>query len=342
VPHGQAAGSRHAAADARLRHTPQRDAADFMTASLAIHGGAGGLTRSTLPLERDAAVRAGLRRSLEAGIRILEAGGDALAAVVAAVVVLEDCEVFNAGRGAVQREDGSVVLDASVMRGVDRGSGAVAAVRRIRNPVLAAREVLREGRHVLLAAEGAERFAERRGLELVDPSYFVVPRAATASASAATPVVLTPESVAGGTVGAVARDARGGVAAATSTGGMSGAAAARVGDSPIVGAGTWADDGTCAVSATGTGEFFVRSAFAYEVDAGIRLAGLELETSCARSLERVRRIGGRGGCIAVDRRGQLCAIFDTPAMPRGEWVSGEEPRIAIFMGEDDRASRLGR
>jgi L-asparaginase / beta-aspartyl-peptidase len=311
-----------------------------MTASLAIHGGAGGLTRSTLPVERDAAVRAGLRRALEAGSRILEAGGDALAAVVAAVVVLEDCEVFNAGRGAVQREDGSTVLDASVMRGVDRASGAVAAVRRIRNPILAAREVLREGRHVLLAAEGAESFAERRGLELVDSSYFLVPKTAAPGAPAG--LGLTPDGVAGGTVGAVARDARGGVAAATSTGGMAGAAAARVGDSPIIGAGTWADDGTCAVSATGVGEFFVRSAFAHEVDAGVRLAGLDLETSCARALERVRRIGGRGGCIAVDRRGQLCALFDTPAMPRGEWVAGEEPHVAIFMGEDDRASRLGR
>jgi len=290
--------------------------------TLAIHGGAGQTARSELTAERESRIQRGLQDALAAGGRILERGGNALDAAVAAVVVLEDCEVFNAGRGAVLRDDGGVVHDASVMRGRDRASGAVASVRRIRNPSLAALEVLREGRHVLLSGPGAESFAREHCVELVDPSYFIV-----------APTV-RDDAGAGGTVGAVARDVNGGLAAVTSTGGMTGASACRIGDSPIVGAGTWADDATCAVSATGTGEHFVRSAFAHEVDAGMRLAGLDLDTACTRALARVRAVGGRGGCIAIDSAGRTCLRFDTLAMPRGIWTSGAAPRIAIFPGDE--------
>ncbi len=322
--------------------------------AIAIHGGAGTLSRGETSAAQEQAYLQGLRDALDAGSALLERGGSSLDAVTAAVCVLEDNPLFNAGCGAVLTRDGLAELDASIMDGSTLAAGAVCGLKHIRNPIELARRVMEHSPHVMLVGEGAEEFARSQGVELVSNEYFrtevrqkQLHRLLKGAAEKENDLVAHGSAETGaagstGTVGAVAVDTRGNVAAATSTGGMAGASAARVGDSPIVGAGTWADDGTCAVSATGVGEFFVRSAFAHEVDAGVRLAGLDLETSCARALERVRRIGGRGGCIAVDRRGQLCALFDTPAMPRGEWIAGEEPRVAIFMGEDDRASRLGR
>lgn len=255
--------------------------------------------------------REGLAASLRAGREILSGGGSALDAVVAAVCILEDHPEFNAGRGASLTADGTVEMDAAVADGAARRTGAVAAIRYVRHPVAAARAVLDDGRHVLLAGAAAGEFARRAGLRLEPEVWFVTERRQRELAAA------EASSDGGGTVGAVARDHSGHLAAATSTGGRSGQAPGRVGDSPVIGAGTWADDATCAVSATGHGESFLRAAFAHEVDALVRLTGCTLEAACQQALEVVAGLGGRGGCIALDRRGRLAMPFTTEAMDRG-------------------------
>ena len=292
--------------------------------------------RVALSDEQGAEMRRALAESLAAGLEVLVGGGTAVDAVVAAVVVLEDCPVLNAGRGSVLRSNGEVQLDASVMDGRDRGVGAVAAVRGLRNPVCAAREVLYHSRHVLLVGAGAEAFARERGLETEPPEYFVTEarRRQLESARRADETRLDHDSAVGGTVGAVALDAEGHLASATSTGGMTNAAPSRVGDTPVVGAGFWADDATCAVSATGGGEFFVRAAFSHEVDAGLRLAGLSLDEACARALERVRELEGNGGCVAVDARGLVSLPCTTLAMPRGFARADSLPRVALARDDE--------
>jgi isoaspartyl peptidase/L-asparaginase-like protein (Ntn-hydrolase superfamily) len=274
---------------------------------LAVHGGAG-----RLPTDagyRDTAAAA-LRRALEAGLAQLRSRTGALEAAVAAAEVLEDCPVMNAGRGSVLTCDGGVEMDAAVMDGAGRRAGGVAGVRALAHPVRAALCVLRDGRHVLLAGDGAERFARERGCAAAEPEGHVTPeRRAQLEAWRAR---------SGGTVGAVALDAEGHLAAATSTGGTTGKLPGRVSDSCLIGSGTWADDATCAVSATGLGELFIRSAFAHEVDALLRLGGLDLDAACRRALERV---DGRGGCIAVDCQGRVALPFGTPGMARG-WADG--------------------
>lgn len=298
-----------------------------------MHGGAGDLRTEELA---PALLREGtreLRAALRVGARVLSQGGSALDAVVEAVSLLEDCEFFNAGRGSVLRSDGSVAMDASVMEGGGRRGGAVAGVRRIRNPVRAARAVLEDGVHVLLIGDGAESLASAWGLPLAPESYFRTERRlAELERRRARPAGGENESRE--TVGAVALDARGSLAAATSTGGSTGSHAARVGDSPILGAGTWADDATCAVSATGQGELFVRTAFAHEIDATMRLRGVELEVACTQALSRVAALGGRGGCIALDRTGRVAMPFTTPAMPRG-LIRADDPIPWLAMRADE-------
>lgn len=281
---------------------------------LAVHGGAG-----FVPRKAPGPYLAGLRRALEAGWEVLAAGGRALDAVAAAVVVLEDDPHFNAGRGSVYNADARHELDASIMDGATLRAGAVAAVSRIRNPVLAARAVLEDGRHVLLAGAGAERFARERGLALVRPSWFATPERLAA----------LRRGLRGyhGTVGAVARDRDGHLAAATSTGGTTGKLPGRVGDSPIVGAGTWAEDATCAVSGTGHGELFVRTALAHEVAARIRHRGEPLGRAARAALAAVARLGGNGGLVAIDRSGRVAMPFNSPAMLRG--CIGRNGREAI-------------
>jgi isoaspartyl peptidase/L-asparaginase-like protein (Ntn-hydrolase superfamily) len=256
---------------------------------------------------------------------------------VAAVCALEDCEWLNAGRGSVLTAEGGVEMDAALMDGAARRAGAVAGLRRVCNPVLAARAVMEHSPHVLLAGEGAERFAQARGLALAPPESFVTElrRAQLARwrERASAPA-------GGGTVGAVARDARGHLAAATSTGGMTGKLAGRVSDSALVGAGTFADDATCAVSATGTGDAFIRAGFAHAVDAGLRHAGLALELACERALASVRALGGSGGCAALDREGRVALPFDTPVMARG--VIDEEGRPLVAIGREPTLDRVGQ
>lgn len=271
---------------------------------LAVHGGAGdGI--ATLNRYRLDVAEQGLAAALRAGSEVLARGGGALEAVVQAVKVLEDAPVFNAGRGSVLTADGTVEMDAAVAGGREGQAGAIAACRGVRHPVEAARGVMEHTDHVLIVGEAVNRLARAWGLELVPEEWFITDEPAHGAPST------------GETVGAVARDSEGHLAAATSTGGRPRQLPGRVGDSPIVGAGIWADDATCAISATGHGEAFVLAAFAHEVDALIRLSGLALVDACDRALARVSARGGSGGCIAVDPSGDVAMPFTTRAMFRG-------------------------
>ncbi len=290
--------------------------------AIVVHGGAGGLPRDADRLDR---MRAGAAAAVEAGHAVLAAGGAALDAVEAAVVVLEDDPEFNAGRGAALTEYGRVELDASMMDGTTRAAGAVAAVRGVRNPIRAARAVLEEGRHVLLVGPPATEFAATAGLAFEAETWFVTERERQALASAAEP--------ARGTVGAVARDAEGRLAAATSTGGVSGQRLGRVGDSPLVGAGTWADDSTVAVSCTGHGESIIRSALAHEVDALLRHRALGLHEACELAIDGLGRWGQDGGLIAVSSHGEVAATFNSPGMTRAWRVGSGDLFTAVAPGE---------
>jgi L-asparaginase / beta-aspartyl-peptidase len=292
-----------------------------------VHGGAGGLAGAR---ERSTgeALRAGLADALAAGAALLARGGAAQDAVVAAVAVLEDCPLFNAGTGSVLNSAGEVEMDAALMEGSKRRAGAVAGVRRLAHPIEAARAVLHDGRHVLLFGAEAERLGRAAGVPEIAPEALIVParRAQHVRAKGG-------ERGTRGTVGAVALDASGHLAAATSTGGLSGKLAGRISDSAQIGAGTWADDATCAVSATGNGELFIRTAFARNLDALLRHARLPLDDACRRALDEVAALGGHGGCIAIDREGRIAMPFDTPAMPRGSVREDESPRLALTAEE---------
>ena len=264
--------------------------------------------------------KAGLAHALEAGYEVLRRG-NSLDAVCAAVVALEDSPLFNAGRGACYNTDEKHELDASVMDGATLRAGAVAAVSRIRNPVLAARAVMEKSRHVLLAGRGAERFARAHGLELVPDSYF-----ATQSRLAALRKKLVGHH---GTVGAVARDANGNLAAATSTGGYTGKLPGRVGDSPIIGAGNYADN-ACAVSGTGLGEAFIRGVLAYDVAARMRYLGEPLAKAARAAMRKLAGLQGDGGLIAVDRRGNIVMPFNSEGMYRAAIDRNGRRTIAIY------------
>ena len=285
--------------------------------ALALHGGAGVIARSDTSRQHPV-----LRRALDAGYEILKARGSAMDAVCTAVVILEDSPLFNAGRGAVYNAEARHELDASVMEGKTLRAGAVAAVTRIRNPVLAARAVMERTPHVLLAGPAADRFAKKAGLTLVPNSYFD-----TASRLAA---LRRREKGHHGTVGAVALDAHGNLAAATSTGGFTGKLPGRVGDSPIIGAGTWADNSTCAVSGTGDGELFMRSCLAFHVAALMRYKKHTLSRAAALALSHVKRLGGTGGLVAVDRRGNIAMPFNSAGMYRASVSSTTGAVVATF------------
>jgi beta-aspartyl-peptidase (threonine type) len=300
---------------------------DASHSRLAVHGGAGDVPSARTDPAFGRLARRGGDDALAAGWHVLAGGGSALEAVIAAVVVLEDCEALNAGRGSVTGATGLVEMDAAVMDGAGRRAGAVALLRGIVHPVLAARAVMEDGRHVLLAGAGAEEFARDRGLDTID---------AAALEAIAARRQRNPEQPTG-TVGAVARDARGHLATATSTGGTRGKRPGRLSDSALVGAGTWADDATCAVSATGNGEGFIRCAFAHEVDALMRHAGLSLAAACERALAAVTALGFRGGCIAIDQGGRLAMPFTTRGMVRG-WIDGDGARLAVHPEESLEAS----
>lgn len=284
--------------------------------ALAIHGGAGPVSRRELTRRSEQRYLAALTAALRAGYAVLDGGGSSLDAVIAAVIELENSPLFNAGHGASFNAAGEHELDAAVMDGATCKAGAVAAVRRTRNPVLAARAVMERTPHVLLAGSDADRFARAAGLPMVAPRYFSTLESARALARARR----RAGSGAGGrhgTVGAVALDRRGNLAAATSTGGYTNKMAGRIGDSPIVGAGTYADNATCAVSATGPGEFFMRAVVAHDVAARMRYLGETLGQAARRALARMVALGGDGGLIAVDRAGKIAMPFVSAGMHRG-------------------------
>jgi L-asparaginase / beta-aspartyl-peptidase len=282
--------------------------------------------------------REGLEAALSAGNDVLSRGGTALDAVTAAVVAMEDNPLFNAGRGAVYTEAGEHELDAAAMDGATRRAGAVCAVRRIRNPVLAARAVMESTPHVMLAGAGAEEFARRHGLDIVSPRYFGT-RGRFASLrrerrrrSGQLAGGRITEADRHGTVGAVALDAHGNLAAATSTGGYTHKMAGRVGDSPVIGAGTYADNAACAVSGTGSGEHFMRALLAYDVAARMLYLREPLARAAARALARVTALGGTGGLIAVDCSGRIAMPFTTEGMYRAYVRAGARPVVRIFRG----------
>jgi beta-aspartyl-peptidase (threonine type) len=287
-----------------------------MTA-IAVHGGAGDIPPAELTPEREAAYHAGLERALRAGEAILAAGGAGLDAVVAAVQVLEDDPLFNAGHGAVIAANGICELDAAVMDGRDLRAGAVAGVRHVRNPVGLARLVMERSPHVMLSGPGAEEFALEHGLPPVANEYFVTERRQRELAAALAANAAGFRESLMGTVGAVALDARGNLAAATSTGGTTGKRWGRVGDSPVIGAGTYAANDCCAVSATGHGEYFIRATVAHEIASLVRYAGLDARAAADRVVhEQLRQMGGSGGVI-VGHDGTIAMPFNSRGMLRG-------------------------
>jgi len=286
-----------------------------MDFALAVHGGAGTIRRDEKSLSRTPSYHAGLRRALAAGRDVLAAGGSALDAVTRAVVALEDDPLFNAGRGSVFTAAGTQEMDASVMDGRDHRAGAVAGIFGPRNPVLAARAVMERSDHVLLIGEGALAFCREQRVAFAEPDYFSTEERRRELQHA---LEGRGRDAAGqGTVGAVACDRDGNLAAATSTGGMTGKAPGRVGDSPIIGAGTYADNAACAVSATGHGEFFIRYGAAFEIAARLRHAGQSLQEASRAVVDALAAFGGRGGVIAVDRTRSLALPFNTAGMYRG-------------------------
>ena len=293
-----------------------------MTFRLAIHGGAGTLRPEAMTGAMQEATHAGLRDALRAGHAVLADGGSALDAVTRAVMALEDNPLFNAGHGAVLTTDAVPEMDAAVMEGAERRAGAVGGILGPRNPVLAARMVMERSEHVLLIGEGAMRFLRAQGMPMEAAQYFVTERreavlraelARRANGHADT----RDDAAKHGTVGAVARDKDGNVAAATSTGGMTAKLPGRVGDSPLIGAGTFADNATCAVSATGHGEFFIRWAVAYDISARMRYLGETLVQAAQNVVAGLAAVGGSGGVIAVDAAGNVALPFNSQGMYRG-------------------------
>jgi len=297
--------------------------------AIAIHGGAGVIDRAQMKPERESSYRAGLAVALDAGYEVLESGGSALDAVSEAVRILEDDPQFNAGRGSVLTHDGAAELDASIMDGLGPRAGAVAGIRHVKNPIGLARRVMDKSPHVMLIGEGAEEFARDQGLEFVSNTYFLTPfrqqelqRALIAPQAAGTIL---------GTVGAVALDRAGNLAAATSTGGMTNKRYGRVGDSPIIGAGTYANNDTCAVSATGSGEFFIRGVVAHDIHALVAYKQLSIEAAVQEVVQgKLTRQGGDGGVIAVDRAGNIALEFNSPGMFRGARDSKGRREVEIY------------
>ncbi|MGB6603542.1 MAG: isoaspartyl peptidase/L-asparaginase [Steroidobacteraceae bacterium] len=301
--------------------------------AIAVHGGAGAVPRATLSAAREQRYRAGLEAALDSGYEVLARGGASLDAVATAVRILEDDPAFNAGRGAALTRDGAAELDAAIMEGKQLRAGAVASVRHVKNPVELARRVMEKSRHVLLVGSGAEEFALEEGFTLVPNHYFRTPerleQLESEQRGERVSDLVPPRSQ--GTVGAVARDAAGTLAAATSTGGLTNKRPGRVGDSPIIGAGTYARNGVAAVSATGHGEYFIRAVAAHHVCAAVEFRGLTLRQAVHELLRQVLpALGGDGGLIAVGADGEIVMDFSTEGMFRGARDSSGRREIAIY------------
>ena len=308
-------------------------------AVIVIHGGAGTISRAQRSPEKERQYIAALSAIVESGQKMLNAGESALDVVTEAVRLLEECPLFNAGIGSVFTRDETHELDACVMDGYSLRAGAVAGVSRLRNPILAARLVMERSPHVLLVGEGAEKFAFAEGMEPVSPDLFSTPEryAQLLAARAAGPTSLDhggaplDETKKMGTVGAVALDKQGNLAAATSTGGMTNKLPGRVGDSPLPGAGCYANNASVAVSCTGTGEVFIRALAAYDIAALMDYGGLSLHEACeAVVMEKLPALGGSGGLIAVDREGNIALPFNSEGMYRAWGYAGDAPSVGIY------------
>lgn len=300
---------------------------------LAIHGGAGTMPRAQMTPQAEARYRSGLEEALEAGYEILRRGGASLDAVTRAVVSLEDNPLFNAGRGAVFTLDGRNELDASIMDGATLKAGAICGVTRIRNPIELARSVMENSEHVFLAGDGAEEFAQGQGFSFVPQSYFHTPeRWQQLERIRSGDKGLSGHTISHvGTVGAVALDSHGHLAAATSTGGMTGKRFHRIGDSPVIGAGTYADDRSCAVSATGHGEIFLRCAVAHDIAARMRYGGRSLSVAAREVVfQELPALDGEGGVIAIDHRGEIALEFNSEGMFRAARKEGGAAEIAVY------------
>ena len=290
---------------------------------LVIHGGAGTITRKNMSSEKESAYRAKLTEALAAGFEVLEKGGSSMDAVETTIRIMEDSPLFNAGKGAVFTNAGTNELDASIMDGSTLQAGAVAGVKTIKNPISAARKVMEETRHVMLAGDGADYFAKEQGLEIVNNDYFYTERRWKALQKA-------QDAEKHGTVGCVALDRNGNLAAGTSTGGLTNKRWGRIGDTPIVGAGNYANNQTCGVSGTGQGEYFIRGNMAFDVSALMNYSSLSVEQAARQVIGKLSGRGGRGGLIAMDKNGNIAMPFNTEGMYRGYYLNGSEPIIKIY------------
>ena len=292
---------------------------------IVVHGGAGRITRDRVDAEKEQLYRAKLEQVIRHGNGILASGGASLDAVEAVIVMLEDSPLFNAGKGAVFSAEGKNELDASIMDGRTRDSGAVAGITGVKNPIHLARLVMEESPHVMMATGGAENFAEEQGVAMETKEYFYTEQKWKDLQERRNEVDKH------GTVGCVALDMFGNLSAGTSTGGMTFKRYGRVGDSPIIGAGTYADNSTCAVSCTGHGEFFIRFVVAYDISALMKYRGFSLNEAASSVINgTLVEAGGRGGAIAIDRMGNISMPFNTEGMYRGFMRSGEEPTVEMF------------
>ncbi|MDX5347131.1 MAG: isoaspartyl peptidase/L-asparaginase [Hymenobacteraceae bacterium] len=319
---------------------------DLSKITLVIHGGAGTITRQNMTPEKEKAYQEALDQALQAGYTVLKQGGSSLDAVEAAIVLMENSPLFNAGKGAVFTNEGKNELDASVMDGKTGKAGAVAGITTVKNPVKAARAVMEKSEHVMMVGAGAEKFAAAQNLEIVDPEYFKTetryqqlqklkekekPVLDHNGGSGQAPELIFIEGQKFGTVGAVALDAYGNLAAATSTGGMTNKRYGRVGDSPIIGAGTYADNNTCAVSATGHGEFFIRNVVAYDIAALMKYKNMSVQKAAETVvLQKLVQQGGEGGVIALDKKGNIAMPFNTAGMYRGYIKANGTSQVAIY------------
>ena len=290
--------------------------------AIAIHGGAGTITRENMTAEKELAYRFKLAEALDTGYTILKNGGTSLDAVEVTIRVMEDSELFNAGKGAVFTNAGTNELDASIMDGSNLMAGAVAGVKTVKNPISAARKVMEETWHVMLSGDGADKFAQEQNLEVVDPIYFYTQRRWDS--------LKKTQAKKHGTVGCVALDKHGNLAAGTSTGGLTNKQWGRIGDSPIIGAGTYANNQTCAVSGTGQGEYFIRGNVAYDISAMMEYENTTVGEAARKVIGKLFERGGEGGIIAMDSNGNISMPFNTAGMYRGFRKDGSPAKIFIY------------
>jgi len=304
---------------------PTAPAQDASGPAMIVHGGAGGMSQDQMSQKAQKTYRSALRTALKEGNKVLRDGGSALDAVEAAITTMESDTLFNAARGAVLTSQNTVELDASIMDGKTRNAGALTGVKTVKHPIKLARTIMTESKHVMMAQEGAETFAEENGLDLVENDYFIIDRRRSSSGDGAA----VPDDKFG-TVGAVALDEEGNLAAGTSTGGISNKRFGRVGDSPIIGAGTYASNKSVAVSATGQGEFYIRSVAAHNVASRVRFGDASLQKAARAAVKEAEELGGVGGVIVLDPDGNMAMPFTTSGMFRAYVTPDGEMKVRIF------------